>query len=131
MLITQENLDALRTTFDMRFQTAYKSAAEVLSDLWTEVPSSTKINRYGWVAQQLRLREWIGPRIAQNLSEHDYSITNKKFEGTIELDRDDIEDDNLGMFQSVTIPGLAEAVKKHPSVEMFKALRSNSAAGPV
>lgn len=131
MLITQANLDALRTTFDMRFQTAYAEAPEELAQLWTEIPSSTKTSRYGWVAQQLRLREWVGPRVAQNLAEHDYSITNKKFEGTVELDRDDVEDDNLGMFQNVTIPGLAAAVKKHPFVQMFKSLASNSGAGPV
>ncbi len=131
MILTQASLDALRTTFDMRFQEAYASAAEQLDLLWTEVPSKTKINTYGWLAQQLQLREWVGPRVAQNLSEHSYSLENKKFEGTVELDRDDVEDDNLGMFQSVTIPQLAEAVKKHPFRKCFELLATNSYAGPV
>jgi phage major head subunit gpT-like protein len=131
MIITQATLDGLRTTFDMRFQEAYKAAPEQLSELWTEVPSSTKVSTYGWMAQQLQLREWIGPRVAQNLSEHAYTLANKKFEGTIELDRDDIEDDNLGMFQGVAIPQLAEAVKKHPFRKCFELLQMNSYAGPI
>jgi phage major head subunit gpT-like protein len=131
MILTQASLDALRTTFDMRFQDAYKAAAEQLDLLWTEVSSKTKINTYGWMAQQLQLREWIGPRVAQNLSEHSYALENKKYEGTVELDRDDVEDDNLGMFQNVTIPQLAEAVKKHPFRKCFELLASNSYAGPL
>jgi hypothetical protein len=35
-------------------------------------------------------------RVAQNLSEHSYSLVNKEFEGTVEIPRIDIRDDNLG-----------------------------------
>jgi phage major head subunit gpT-like protein len=69
---------------------------------------------YGWIAQQLALRKWVGPRTIQNLSEHEYTLKNDPFEGTVALKRDDLEDDNLGIFATMTLPGLAEAVRKHP-----------------
>lgn len=130
MIITNATLDTLRVTLEKRFDAAYQAAALTLEPLWTEVPSSTASNVYAWTAHSLGLREWIGPRVAQNLSEHSYTIRNKSYEGTVELDRDDIEDDNLGMFVSATIPGLAEAVRKFPEKLMVQMLQSNSANGP-
>lgn len=130
MLITQENLDQLRVTFEMRFQEGYEAA-----QLWSEkapfaidIPSSTEENVYGWIAQQLKLREWVGPRVAQNLSEHDHRIRNKPFEGTVEVDRDKIEDDNLGMFTAVMMPQLGEATRKHRDILLQTLLKGNPTA---
>jgi phage major head subunit gpT-like protein len=128
MLLTQANLDALRVTLEMGFEEGYTSAEPWSKDLFMSIPSSTKSNTYGWLAQQFKLREWIGPRVAQNLSEHSHSITNRSFEGTVEVDRDDIEDDNLGMYQSVLIPQLGEAVKQHPD-ELLEEVLTNNPVG--
>lgn len=114
MLITNSNLDALRTTFSAQFAEAYKNIEPWYEKFCSTIPSSSKSNTYGFAAMQTALREWLGPRQATNLSEHQYTIVNKKYEGTIELDRTDIEDDNLGIFSAVTVPGLAQAAKKHP-----------------
>jgi phage major head subunit gpT-like protein len=132
MLLNQANLDALRTTLDMRFQQGVAvPAQEQLDLLMTEVKTNTLTNTYAWVNQQLTLREWIGPRVAQNLSEHSYTLGVKKYEGTIEIKREDIEFDNLGMYESITVPQFAEAVRKHPYKQAFKLLASNSYAGPI
>lgn len=128
MQITQANLDALRTTFDKRFQEAYSAVEPALMPLATEITSSTKTNTYGWLAQQVRLRKWVGPRVAQNLSEHEYTLANETFEGTVELDREDLEDDNLGIFEGQAIPQLAEAAAKHPDERIADVLTSNPTA---
>jgi phage major head subunit gpT-like protein len=125
MLITSATLDALRTTFGAQFQAAYSAAPAFWQSVATEIPSNTKSNTYGWVAQQLRLREWIGPRVAQNLSEHDFEVINRPFEGTVEVDRDDIEDDNLGLYSSIMVPQLGEATKKHPDVLLAELLQGS------
>jgi phage major head subunit gpT-like protein len=126
--ITQANLDALRIVFSKGFEKAYGEAPSWWAELATKVPSSTASNRYGWVAQMVKLREWLGPRVALNLSEHEYTIRNRKFEGTREVDRDQIEDDNLGMYQSILIPQLAQAVKKHPDQLLKTLLQSSTLA---
>lgn len=128
MLITQQNLDNLRVTFEMGFEDGYSAAEPWSKILYMEVPSSTKSNTYGWIAQQFKLREWLGPRVALNLAEHSHTIENKSFEGTVEVDRDDIEDDNLGIYQSVLMPQLGEAVKQHPD-ELLEATLTANAVG--
>lgn len=128
MLITQANLDQLRVTFEARFQEGYTAANLALAPLYFDVPSSTRSNRYGWIAQQLSLRQWIGPRIAQNLSEHEYTLVNVPYEGTVEVDKFDIEDDNLGLYTGVQMPQLGEAVKKHPEILAADLLVANPLA---
>lgn len=130
MLITKANLDALRTTFSLAFQQAYDNAESWASKIATEVPSNTRSNTYGWLAQQMRLREWSGPRIAMNLAEHRAELINKPYEGTVEIDRDEIEDDSLGIYQTVTMPMLGQAAKKHPDQLIVQLLQSNGGAGP-
>jgi phage major head subunit gpT-like protein len=46
-------------------------------------------------------REWIGARAAQELSVHSFTIKNKKFEQTIRMKRDDIEDDKYGLYNVI------------------------------
>lgn len=131
MIITQATLDALRTQFTLGFDAAYQNTEVWHTKLASIIPSSAKSNTYGWIIDQTRMREWLGPRVALNLSEHEYVLTNKPFEATIELDRDDIEDDNLGLFASVTVPQLAEAARKHADELLADMLALNSGDGPV
>lgn len=128
MLITQSNLDQLRVTFEARFQEGYSAANLALAPLYFEVPSSTRSSRYGWIAQQLTLRQWVGPRTAQNLSEHEYTLVNVPYEGTVEVDKFDIEDDNLGLYTGVFMPQLGEAVRKHPEILAADLLAANPLA---
>lgn len=125
MLITRPNLDALRTQIDLRYQTAYDGTETFWQKLATQISSNARSNTYGWAAPNAELREWIGPRVALNLKEHDYTLVNKTFEGTIQVKREEIEDDNIGVFQNMTIPNLAIAVKKHPD-RLIKALLQSS-----
>jgi phage major head subunit gpT-like protein len=127
MLINAPGLDALRTTFGTQYQAGYSSTQIWHDKICTEIPSNSKSNTYGWVAQMLVLREWLGPRVALNLSEHAYTLVNKSFEGTVEVDRDDIEDDNLGIYSSVMMPQLGEATRKHPGILAKALLQANTA----
>lgn len=127
MEFTQANLDALRVNFDMRFQTAYGAAETWFDKISTEIPFSARTGVYGWIAQQARARRWIGPRIAQNLTERSYALTNDLYETTIELDRLDVKMDTLGIFQSQALPNLAFSMKKHPDVLLNALLQANAA----
>ncbi|AGH58007.1 major head protein [Rhodovulum phage RS1] len=98
MQVTAANLDALRVGFKTSFQGALDQAPSQYLRLTTVVPSSTKEQRYGWMGKIPNVREWIGPRAIQNLTESDYSIREKPWELTIGVDRDDIETDNLGIY---------------------------------
>lgn len=128
MQISHATLDGLRVTFSLIYEKAYSDTPVWSPKLATESPSTTATNEYGWIAQQVKLREWLGPRVAQNLAEHRYTLRNKKFEGTVRVSRDDIEDDNLGMYKSMHIPQLAQAAKKHPDELLAALLTANPTA---
>ncbi len=98
MIINRQNLDAIRVGFKTSFQQGLGQAPSMRDRIATTVPSSTKEEKYGWLGKIPNVREWIGPRQVQNLMEHDYAIKNKHWELTIGVDRDDIEDDTLGIY---------------------------------
>lgn len=47
------------------------------------------------------LREWVGERVVNWLTQSTFTIKNKTFEGTIGVKREDIEDDKYGMLSPV------------------------------
>jgi phage major head subunit gpT-like protein len=98
MIINRENLGAVRTGFSTAFDKGLGQAPSQYALVSTAVPSTTREQKYGWLGKIPSVREWIGQRQVQNLSESDYSIKEKKFELTIAVDRDDIETDNLGIY---------------------------------
>ena len=98
MIITSSNLAALRVGFKTQFQSGLMTASSQAAMVSTEVPSSTGTERYGWIGKIPNVREWIGPRLVQNISESDYQIKNKDWELTIGVGRNDIEDDLLGVY---------------------------------
>jgi phage major head subunit gpT-like protein len=98
MLVNAANLDSLRVGFSTAFQGGLGMASSMHTRVATVAPASQKTQKYGWIGKIQGAREWIGPRAVQNLAQHDYSITEKPWELTIGVDRDDIETDNLGIY---------------------------------
>jgi phage major head subunit gpT-like protein len=98
MDVTAENLIALRAGFSTIFQAGIGQASSDYLRISTEVTTSQKEQKYGWLGKMPNVREWIGPRAVHNLSQHDYAIKEKPWELTVAVDRDDIETDNLGMY---------------------------------
>jgi phage major head subunit gpT-like protein len=98
MLVNAANLDALRAGFSTAFQGGIGQAASQHQSVATIVPSTTKETKFGWLGKVPGVREWVGPRAVQNLTQHDYTIREKPWELTIGVDRDDVETDNLGIY---------------------------------
>ncbi|WPY94681.1 Mu-like prophage major head subunit gpT family protein [Limimaricola variabilis] len=123
MIISQTSLAALRVGFSAAFRAGLDVAASDYKKIAFTVPSSTKETTYGWLGKLPRLREWVGPRVIQNIAEHSYTIVNKDFEETIGVDRNDIEDDNLGIYTPL-MQTLGEAVGALPDELVFGALKN-------
>lgn len=98
MLVNGANLDSLRVGFKTNFQSGIGQATSDYTRIATMVPSSTKEQKYGWLGKLPNVREWLGPRMIQNLMQHDYAIKEKPLELTVSVDRDDIETDDLGIY---------------------------------
>ncbi|MDK3072764.1 Mu-like prophage major head subunit gpT family protein [Sedimentitalea sp. JM2-8] len=113
MLINAQNLDILRVGFHTAFKGGLGQASTAYSRITTEVTSTQKEQKYGWLGKMPNVREWIGPRAVQNLQQHDYAITEKPWELTIGVGLDDIETDNLGIYTPMfTEMGMSTGSKK-------------------
>jgi len=98
MIISSDNLNKLRIGFNKAMQRGLGQTTAMSSRIATRVPATQKQQSYGWLNKLPNVREWIGARVVQNLSESEYSIKEKAWELTIGVDRDDIETDNLGQY---------------------------------
>lgn len=98
MLINQQNLQALQTSYSAAFNKSLQEARKDYERIATTIPSSSKYNSYNWMGQIPGIREWIGEREIQNLDNFQYLIANKSFEMTVGVPREDIEDDNYGVY---------------------------------
>lgn len=98
MILNTTNLNTLRAGFQTRFQSGLGMASSLAAQVSTEVPSTTAKETYGWIGKIPNVREWIGERVVQNISTSDYAIANKDWELTIGVGRNDIQDDNLGIY---------------------------------
>lgn len=123
MLINTATLNAIRVGFNASFKRGLGQAPSDMARIATIVPSTTRENKYGWLGKSPAMREWLGPRVVQSLAEHDYAITNKDFELTIGVDRNDIEDDNLGVYEPLFVE-MGESTGSHPDRMVFDALKN-------
>lgn len=98
MQITSGNLRNLYTGFSTAFQGAFSGVAPAWNRVAMRVPSTTEANEYGWLEQLPRIREWLGDRVIHGIKASDYRLRNRPWELTIGVDRDKIEDDNVGVF---------------------------------
>ncbi|WP_337267065.1 Mu-like prophage major head subunit gpT family protein [Oryzifoliimicrobium ureilyticus] len=113
MLINRATLQSAFVGFNAAFAAGLAMATPMYKRIATTVPSTTKTQEYGWLGKFPGMREWIGDRVVNGLARHGYSITNRSFETTVGVDRDDFEDDNLGIY-----------------APMFQQLGQNAAAFP-
>lgn len=98
MIINSSTLQALRVGFSTEYQNAFDAVPKMKDRVAKTVRSTTAMNTYGWLKSITGLREWLGPRQIDNLSEASYTIINKHFEKTIAVNRNNIEDDNLAVY---------------------------------
>ncbi|KWH56307.1 Mu-like prophage major head subunit gpT family protein [Burkholderia cepacia] len=83
-------------------QTLYNNAFAATPTTWERiamlVPSSGREELYAWLDRFPQMRKWIGEKNVKALKAHGYTVTNDDFEATVEVDRNDIEDDRLGIY---------------------------------
>lgn len=118
MIINSSNLAILFRAFKTAFQGGFAGAASQWQKVATRIPSSTSIEDYAWLGQIPGMREWIGDRQINNLGQHDYSIKNKKFESTVGVDRDHVDDDQYGIYNPL-MAMLGQNAAEHPDQLVF------------
>ncbi|MBF0520577.1 MAG: Mu-like prophage major head subunit gpT family protein, partial [Nitrospirae bacterium] len=80
MILNQQTLDAIYQSFSLVFDNAFNDITPIYQRIAMIVQSQTREQKYGFLGAFPRMREWVGDRVLQNLSTHDFTINNKDFE---------------------------------------------------
>lgn len=120
-IITPQLIQALFTGWNGDFQQGLTDAPSQFEKIAMKVTSTTKSNTYGWLGKFPNMREWIGDRVLNDMAAHGYQLVNRPFESTVSVDRDDIDDDNLGIY-SPLFTEMGRAAGVQPDEMCFGAL---------
>lgn len=99
MLVNASNLKAIFVNLKTTFNNAMVAAPSTWQQIAMEVPSTGKSNDYAWLSNFPRMKQWIGEKDVKALEASKYTIVNDDWEATVEVDRNDIDDDNLGIYK--------------------------------
>ena len=121
MILNKANVTALFIVLKKTFNNAFDAAPSQWDQVATLVPSSTRTNDYTWLDRFPRLKKWVGDKVVQALTEHNYTLTNDSYAATVEVDRDDIEDDQIGIY-APQAQDAGFSAKQWPDELVFEAL---------
>ncbi|CAD2225008.1 Mu-like prophage FluMu major head subunit [Pseudoalteromonas sp. 3J6] len=120
-LVTPAILNALFTAFKSEFEQGKSEAAPQFNKIASVIKSTSASNTYGWLGKFPSLAKWIGDRNIQSMKSQAYIITNDDYESTVGVDRNDIEDDNLGVYSPI-FKEMGNAAAIHPDEMIFPLL---------
>ena len=125
MIINRANLDTLFASYNAAFRRGLigMQASSQYMQIAMTVPSGTSEEVYPWLGKIPGMKEWIGERVVENLRQHGFTIRNKDYEDTISVDRNQIEDDQYGVY-STMFEALGEAVAAHPDELVWPLLKA-------
>jgi len=113
MIINQANLTTIYHALNTVFNAAFAGAPTFYEEVAMVVQSNGRLNDYKFMLQFPMLKEWIGDRQIQSLAASTFQIENKDYEATVEIDRNDVEDDQVGLYHPI-VAELGRAAKQHP-----------------
>lgn len=130
MIVNQQNIKELFVGYNASFQAAYDAQLKNqnmmdYAQISTRVPSSSKENLYPWLSRWPKIRKWVGDRHLKNLEVNGYRIANEKYEASIQVPRDDIEDDSYGIY-TPEIQGHARSVADFPNEKVMGLLAAGA-----
>ncbi|WP_142627911.1 Mu-like prophage major head subunit gpT family protein [Rhizobium sp. P007] len=101
MEINSSTLEKLFTGYKASFAKGFTGTASVWPKIAMKVTSTTRLETYAWLGQFPKMREWLGDRVVNMLLVKAMELKNKDFESTIAVPRNDIEDDQFGIYAPV------------------------------
>ncbi|SDI53660.1 Mu-like prophage major head subunit gpT family protein [Propionivibrio dicarboxylicus] len=100
MLVNASTLQSIFTGLKTLFNNALKAVPGDWQKTAMEVPSTGAGEDYAWLSRFPRMRKWVGDKVVKALKAGKYYKANEDWEATIEVDRNDIEDDRLGLYNN-------------------------------
>lgn len=104
-----------------KFDIAVEQAQPFYPEICTLVRSTGADEKYGFLGAMPGMREWIGDRQFAQLRAGDFKIANRLWEASLRIEREDIEDDRIGLYET-PLAALGEEAAYHPDELVFDLL---------
>jgi phage major head subunit gpT-like protein len=130
MIVNPAKLDAAFYTFDLSFRQGLETVVALYPKICKQVSSPSREMRYAWAANVPGFRLWQPgtERVYNNISGRVYTLTNNHYEDSIEVSADDINDDQLGIYQdSMNLLGVNAGAQ--PDVLVFNTIELGLTTG--
>lgn len=125
MLINKATISALFVNIKTSFQKAFNDTKVQWEKIAMRIPSTGAQNDYAWLSRFPKMRRWVGEKHIKNLMANRYVIANADFEATIEVKRNDIKDDNLGMV-GIQAKSAGKSAREWPDDLVFEAVNKGT-----
>ncbi len=122
---TPSDIDFLTKSYSGLFNQSKDAHVSTWPKVATRVGSTGRTNMYGWLGEHPQFREFLGERKVEQVTGSSYELKNKKFESTIALQRDDVEDNQLDSYEA-RVRAMGEAAAEHPDELIFGALAAGT-----
>lgn len=126
MIVNQQALANIYVALTTVFNAAFQQAATWYEKIAMTVPSGGASLDYKFLLEFPMIREWIGDRLIRSLEGKSWQVFNKDWETTIEVMRNLIEDDQIGLYTPI-VAQLAFEAKKHPDILIADLLKNGAA----
>lgn len=104
-----------------KFREGAMAATPFYPTLCTEIQSTGADEKYGLLGAMPGVREWLGDRVFKKLRAGDFTILNREWENSVEFEKNDIDDDRLGLMTQLASEFGMEAML-HPDELFIEAL---------
>lgn len=99
MIVNKANLAAIFINLRTVFNQAFDAAPSTWEKIAMKVPSTTGQEDYSWLSNFPKMKRWIGDKAVKALAAFKYTVVNDDFEATVEVDRNHIRDDQVGIYK--------------------------------
>lgn len=98
MQITPAALQSTFQGFNTLFKDAFNETPIYYKDFASERTSVGEAENYAFLAKLPKFRRWVGERVWHNLAAHTQKLVNVDWEDGVELERNHLQDDQLGIY---------------------------------
>ncbi|MGV3581902.1 MAG: Mu-like prophage major head subunit gpT family protein [Methylophilus sp.] len=126
-VLTQAQINAFNTTIVSRFNSGLGMSEETWKLIAKRMASGGASNTYAWLSQFPAFREWVGSRLHKAVKERAYTVSNRKFENTLDVPREAFEDNNLEMYGDIA-EGFGQSVIDLKNDLVFAAVKAGFAS---
>jgi phage major head subunit gpT-like protein len=123
MIINGATLAATQIGYRAAFQNAFVTAPIDYAKFTLEVPSTKKSEVYKWMGQLPTMKRWVDDAQFEKLEAYSWAIENAYWQAGLEVERDDIEDDALGLIMP-QIGELGAEARRHPGLLVYQLINA-------